>query len=274
MKCISLKLFLLIITLFFLFTTFLTIFITHLYHKNLGYITDKDEINFEEIESEDNTLHFEEYDNEDEYNYIEFLQEKYNDKKLIALTFDDGPSKYTHELIDELNKRKIHVTFFVLGENIKKYPDTLKFAIDSGNEIGIHSYKHKLFTKLSTDEINEQITLTQDLIYSISPIDITYIRVPYGSINTKVENVLISNNLVNILWDVDSLDWKFKNKTKTYNYMLRKITGNDIVLMHDTFKTSISASLLLIDKLTSDGYVFVTVSELIMQRQIDIMNKK
>lgn len=269
MKCISLKLFLLILFIFFLFTTILTIFITHIYHKNLNNI---DEFDFEEIEIEleNNTLHYD----EDENNYIEFLQEKYNDKKLIALTFDDGPSKYTHELIDELNKRKIHVTFFVLGENIEKYPDSLKFAIDSGNEIGIHSYKHKLFTKLSTDEINEQINLTQDLIYSISPIDITYIRVPYGSINTKVENVLISNNLVNILWDVDSLDWKFKNKTKTYNYMLRKITGNDIVLMHDTFKTSISASLLLIDKLTSDGYVFVTVSELIMQRQIDIMNKK
>lgn len=266
MKCISLKFFLLTLSIFFLLSTILTVFITYIYHKNLSTI---EELELEELQFEDNSLKY-----EDENTYMHFLQQKYNEKKLIALTFDDGPSKYTHNLIDELNKRHIQVTFFVLGENIKKYPDTLKFAIDSGNEIGIHSYKHKLFTKLSTDEINEQINLTQDLITSISPIDIQYIRVPYGSINTKIQNILNNKNLVNVLWDVDSLDWKFKNKTKTYNYTLKKITGNGIILMHDTFKSSIDASLLLIDKLTAEGYVFTTVSELIEQREIDIKNKK
>lgn len=266
MKCITMKKFLLILSIFFILTIFITVIITHLYHKQLN---DIDEIEFEELELEDNSLEY-----EDENNYKELLQEKYSEKKLIALTFDDGPSKYTHDLIDELNKRNIKVTFFVLGENIEKYPDSLKFAIDSGNEIGIHSYKHKLFTKLTDEEIHEQITLTKDSIYSISPIDITHIRVPYGSINNKVQNALNNENLINVLWDVDSLDWKFKNKTKTYNYMIKKITGNDIVLMHDSFKTSVEAGLALIDKLTSEGYVFVTVSELLEQRQIDITQKK
>ena len=81
----------------------------------------------------------------------EFLIEQYKNKKLVALTFDDGPSEYTSILVDELKKRNIPTTFFVLGSEIEKYPDTLKFEYDVGNEIGIHSYKHTLFTKLSDD---------------------------------------------------------------------------------------------------------------------------
>ena len=81
----------------------------------------------------------------------EFLKEQYENKKLVAITFDDGPSKYTTTLIDELKKRDIPATFFVLGSEAERYPEVLKFASDTGNEIGIHSYEHKLFTKLSEE---------------------------------------------------------------------------------------------------------------------------
>ena len=83
----------------------------------------------------------------------ELLIEQYNNKKLIALTFDDGPSKYTETLVDEMKKRNVPVTFFILGENASKRMDTLKFQIDAGNEIGIHSYTHKLFTKLTSGPV-------------------------------------------------------------------------------------------------------------------------
>lgn len=193
----------------------------------------------------------------------DFLIQKYKDKKLIALTFDDGPSKYTTTLIDELKKRNIPVTFFLLGENAIKFPSVIKFEIDAGNEVGIHSYKHSLFTKLTNTQINEQIDKTKYIILNEVDIDISLIRVPYGSINKKVEKVLEEKNLTNILWTVDSKDWKFRNVDKIYNYVLKNIKGNDIILMHDIFDTSVTSALKIIDKLESECYTFVTVSELL-----------
>ena len=263
MKCIPIKRFLLISFSIIFLSILITFIITHNYYINKEsdefveeYISDNDKLLEENIEQSVS----------DEEKYMEILKEKYEEKKILVLSFDDGPSKYTHDLIDELNKRKINATFFVLGENIEKFHDTLEFEVDSGNEIGIHSYKHKLFTKLTEKEIKEQINKTKDLIYDISHIDVTLIRVPYGAINDNVKTILENESLTNVLWDVDSLDWKFKNKSKTYNYMLKKIKGNDIILMHDSFKTSVDAAIELVDKLSREGYIFVTVSTLLELR--------
>lgn len=191
----------------------------------------------------------------------EFLKEQYKNKKLVVITFDDGPSQYTTTLIDELKKRDIPATFFVLGSEVEKYPEVLKFASDTGNEIGIHSYEHKLFTKLSEEEILEQLSKTKNIIYDITGTNPTLIRVPYGSTNKQIKKILNEHELKSILWNVDSLDWKLKNTNKVYNYVIKKFKGNDIILMHDSFKTSVEAATLIIDKLQSEGYTFVTVSE-------------
>lgn len=189
------------------------------------------------------------------------LKEKYKEKKLIALTFDDGPSKYTERLVDELKKRDVKATFFILGENGVKRQDTLKTILDAGNEIGIHSYKHKVFTKLKDDEILEQISDTKAVIYDATNTSPSLMRVPYGSVNSRVSNLLKNENLENVLWTVDSKDWKFKNTKKIYNYTIKNIKGNDIILMHDIFKTSVEAALQIVDKLQSECYEFVSVSE-------------
>lgn len=203
--------------------------------------------------------------NEIDYN---FLKQKYDEKKILALTFDDGPSKYTKELVDILNKNNINATFFLLGESIEKYPNILKYEINSGNEIGIHSYKHKLFTKLNSNQIKEQIDSTRKIIMDVQQLELHLTRVPYGAINKNVQKVIDEENLQNVLWDVDSLDWKFKNTQKTYNYMLKKIKGNDIILMHDSFKTSIETASLIINHYTNEGYVFVKVSTLLKLRNL------
>lgn len=191
----------------------------------------------------------------------EFLKEQYKNKKLVVITFDDGPSQYTTTLIDELKKRDIPATFFVLGSEVERYPEVLRFASDTGNEIGIHSYEHKLFTKLSEEEILEQISKTKNIIYDIIGTNPTLIRVPYGSTNKQIKKILEEHELESVLWNVDSLDWKLKNTNKVYNYVIKKFKGNDIILMHDSFKTSVEAATLIIDKLQSECYTFVTVSE-------------
>lgn len=191
----------------------------------------------------------------------EFLKEQYKNKKLVAITFDDGPSEYTTKLVDELKKREVPATFFVLGSEVERYPEVLKFASDTENEIGIHSYEHKLFTKLSEKEILEQVSKTKKIIYDITDTNPRLIRVPYGSTNKQIKRILNEHELESVLWNVDSLDWKLKNTNKVYNYVMKKFKGNDIILMHDSFKTSVEAATLIIDKLQSECYTFVTVSE-------------
>ena len=108
-----------------------------------------------------------------------------------------------------------------------------------------------------------EIDKTKQTIKNYVDSPITLIRVPYGSRNKKVDMVLEKLNLTDILWDVDSKDWKLKNTTKVYNYTIKCIKGNNIILMHDTFKTSIEAAIKLVDSLSSNGYIFVNVSTLL-----------
>lgn len=199
---------------------------------------------------------------------MSFYIEQYKKKKIVALTFDDGPSEYTSKLVDELKKRNVNVTFFVLGENIEKYNNTLKFQFDTGNKIGIHSFEHKLFTKLEKKEIIEQIDKTSNLIESITNEKPNFIRVPYGSRNKNVDEVLKTKNLTDILWTIDSKDWKFQNVNKTYNYILKYFKGNEIILMHDSFDTSVKTAIKLVDRLLSKKYTFVTID-----KYLEIVNK-
>lgn len=190
-----------------------------------------------------------------------YLIEQYTNKKLLAITFDDGPSKYTKNLVDELSARKVSATFFLIGQNIEKFGDMVDYINSSGSEIAIHSYVHKLFTRSTNEEIINQISLTRDAILSNTDTQIKLIRVPYGSTSNRVNQVIESENLTSVLWDVDSLDWKLRNTQKVYNYVLKNIKGNQIILMHDIYKTSVEAALKLIDTLQENCYTFVTVSK-------------
>ena len=190
--------------------------------------------------------------------YHENLLQLYKDKKLLVLTFDDGPGKYTDYLVDELNKRNIPATFFILGSNINGFEDVL-LKTSKTHEIAIHSYSHKLFTKLSNEEILEDILKTKNLITEITSLSPNVIRVPYGSTNTRVSTLLFENGYTSVKWDIDSKDWSFRNVDKIYNYVMKNIKGNSIILMHDIYKTSVDAAIKLVDTL-KDEYTFVTIS--------------
>ncbi|MEG1141691.1 MAG: polysaccharide deacetylase family protein [Clostridia bacterium] len=189
----------------------------------------------------------------------EELYKLYKQKKLIMLTFDDGPSKYTQYLSEELTKRNAKATFFVLGQNIDKH-DILN-EVNKNHEIGMHGYDHKLFTRLKNEQIQNQIDITNNKIFEKTNKKTSLIRVPYGSVSIRVNNMLKKNELTSILWTVDSKDWSYRNTDKTYNHVIKKIQGNDIILMHDIYETSIKTALKLVDELTNKGYKFITVSE-------------
>ena len=195
----------------------------------------------------------------EKYTYKEINKIIDPNKKTIALTFDDGPSKYTKQIVELLNKYNANATFFILGNKVETYNETLKYLLNNGNEIGNHSYNHKWLTHVTTEELLNQINTTQNIIKEKLNYTPTLFRPTYGSVNKNIkENI----NLDIILWNVDTLDWKYKNSKKISENVLKKIKDGDIILMHDTYEYTYNALKLMLPKLKEQGYQLVTVSEL------------
>lgn len=186
-----------------------------------------------------------------------------NTNKLLAFSFDDGPSNFTNYLLDELNKTNTKVTFFVLGSRIPYYKNTILKMKQNNHQIASHFYSHKDLTKMSTTEILNEKNNTNNLIKNITGEDTLYFRPPYGAYNIQVLNTI---NMYPILWSVDTLDWKYRNEEYVYNHIINNVKDGDIILLHDLYKTSIDASLRAIETLRNQGYNFVTIKELIKIR--------
>ena len=180
-------------------------------------------------------------------------------KKLIALTFDDGPGPYTNDLVNILNDNKVNATFFMLGSNLEKYRDTVLNVFNSGNEIGYHSYAHKNFLRQDIDTIKNEFIESNEILKSITGTTFNLVRPPYGAINRDIKNALDASF---ILWNVDTEDWRYKDSDYLSNYVLENINSGFIVLFHDIHKTSVLAIQKLLPQLYVEGYQVVTVSNL------------
>lgn len=187
--------------------------------------------------------------------------DKIIDPKLpvVALTFDDGPSRYTKDIIDTLKSNNVNATFFVLGNKIEIYKDIISESIKNGNEIGNHSYNHKWLSKLSTNELLDQINKTQDILKETVNYTPTCFRPTYGSVNNRIRK---SINLSITLWTIDTKDWKINSVDRIVERAIKDIEDGDIILMHDIFQRSSEALKKIIPKLKEQGYQFVTISEL------------
>ncbi len=185
-------------------------------------------------------------------------EEIVKEKKLVAITFDDGPSKYTSELVDILEENEVNATFFVIGSNISKYEDSVVKAYKAGNEIGIHTYSHKSFTTMTIAQIKKELKKTRDLLEKADVDYSNIVRPPYGNIN---KNILNGIDTSFILWSVDTRDWESKDKDKVVKEVKDNIAEGSIILFHDIYPSTIEAIKELLPKLTKE-YEFVTVSEL------------
>ena len=152
-------------------------------------------------------------------------------KKMVALTFDDGPGQYTMELLNCLEENGAHATFFMQGINAEQYPDEIKKMKEIGCELGNHSYNHPQLTTLSGDEIKNQFEKTSSIIEDACGSRPTVARTPYGA---QDETVLSYVGMPCFMWDIDTLDWKTMNADSTYNTTMDSVTDGDIVLMQIT----------------------------------------
>lgn len=191
-------------------------------------------------------------------------------KKLICFTFDDGPSKYTTKLLDGLKKRNARATFFMVGNRVKSYKNTVLRMKNEGHSIGQHTYSHKNLKKLSKSnpvQAKNEIYMANDAIRSIIGHNPTYIRPPYGAYNSEV---LTYADMVFINWSIDPLDWKYKNANTVYKNIISKAYDGAIVLVHDLYETSVDGALNAMDYLMKNGYAIVSVDEMAKLRGVNL----
>lgn len=183
------------------------------------------------------------------------------DQPMVALTFDDGPSKrYTPAILDALKEHSANATFFVLGNNAENFPDLLRRMVLEGNEIGNHTFSHKQLTTLSKEHIEEEIVATQESIYGITHQYPDVIRPPYGSKNKTVMECAKGRRVVT--WSLDTRDWYDRDAKVIVERVMNTVQDGDIILMHDLYPSTAAAVAILIPELQEKGYQLVTVSEL------------
>ncbi len=189
-------------------------------------------------------------------------------KKMVALTYDDGPSSdTTNRILNTLNKYNSRATFFVVGNRVNSYKNSIKKAVNQGCEIGNHSYSHTILTKVGADTIRSQINKTNSVVKSVTGVTPKIVRTPGGAVNSTVRNNV---KYPIISWSVDTLDWKNRNASSVVSAIKRNVKDGSIVLMHDLYGSTATATEQIVPWLVKNGYQIVTVSELMQLKGVNM----
>lgn len=193
------------------------------------------------------------------------------ESKMVALTFDDGPGKFTNEILDILEANGAKATFFMLGECVDSYgQDTIPRMQELGCELGNHSYDHPNLTDLSEDQIKDQFNRTDDSIAAITGGDIsTLARTPFGAQDEAITGYI---GKPCIYWNLDTEDWRTKDVQSNISVVLDRVQDGDIILMHDIWETTKESVKTIIPELVKRGFQLVTVSELASAKGVNMEN--
>jgi len=187
------------------------------------------------------------------------------DKGKVALTFDDGPGRYTPAILAILKDKGVKATFFEIGQNAESHTDYVKAVHDDGHLIGNHTYTHPQMSKLSYEAQMDEITHTNNIINDIIGLTPHYFRPPYGDYNSDTLNVLSKLGMERVMWNVDPRDWSGVPAESILDNVLANTKSGSIVLMHDGVANSGETAKALpdiIDGLRSRGFALVKLSEL------------
>lgn len=229
-----------------------------------SYDSDKFIIDLENTRIDKTTTSVFDYD-------IVMNREVNTNNKYIALTFDDGPNYNTNKVLEVLNKYNVKATFFVLGSKIMGNEYILEKEYTSGMEIGNHTFNHLLLTKYKDDVITKEIEDTSNKIFEITGRYPKLLRPSYGAYNDKIKKI---SNMPIILWDIDTLDWKYHNSKKIASRVINSVKDGDIILMHDIYSATGNSLNIIIPELLSRGYTFVTIPELFYYKGITLEEGK
>lgn len=194
-------------------------------------------------------------------------------RPMIALTFDDGPGEYTETLLDTVEKYNIHVTFFMLGQNVEGRESTVQRMVQLGCEIGNHTWDHppQTLPNMDLDSVVQEFQKTDDELVKACGQAATVCRAPYGAI-TEEQMAAVGKPF--FMWSTDSLDWKLMDADADYNEIMNSdLSDGSIILMHDIHEPSVKcATEKLIPELVNEGYKLVTVSELAAAKDVTLQS--
>ena len=191
-------------------------------------------------------------------------------KKLVALTFDDGPSDATTpRLLQILHEKDVPATFFMLGSMIQRYPDLAQQAEKAGHVVGSHTMYHQNLVKIPTQAVQADLDEAKAVFKNTLDHSPALVRPPYGNSNDFVRS---STHAPLILWSVDTLDWKIQNTESIVSTTMSEVHDGAIILMHDIYPSTIDAIPVLIDTLRQNGYEFTTVPELAQIRNTKLVD--
>ncbi|ORY03287.1 glycoside hydrolase/deacetylase, partial [Basidiobolus meristosporus CBS 931.73] len=187
-----------------------------------------------------------------------------------ALTFDDGPSEYTTQLLDILAAAKVKATFLMVGSNVVKYPEVVKRAYDEGHQISQHTWSHPHLMSISNEQIVAEVRATEEAIFNVTGARTAFIRPPYGEADDRVKGVFKAMGYRNLLWNMDTLDWDIVEKKKnpdnileSFKNALAKDTGLNpfqdpgyISLQHDLYVETVKRVPKIEELLAQHGFHF------------------
>lgn len=204
---------------------------------------------------------------ENDVDDVDIYRKKENDYMKIALTFDDGPHpRYTPQILDILDKYGIKATFFAIGINADRYPDTMEMVISRGHEIGNHTYTHPHVDRIDSLTLHGEIEKCESALFSHTDYKTKLFRPPEGMIDGYVKSVIKQLDYKVILWDIDTMDWAHTPPEVIADNVIKNVSSGDIILMHDYisyYSPTPEALEQFIPVLLEKGYKFVVISELI-----------
>lgn len=183
------------------------------------------------------------------------------EEKLVALTFDDGPSgRYTRKLLDGLEERNTKATFFLCGYRMEQDPGLTERIFQEGHEIGLHGYSHKPMQNMCSCDVVQELKNATELLPE--GCQTVFLRCPGGTCSRCTREAAASLGLSLAYWSVDPRDWATDNASAIEKEVLDHVQDGDIILMHDMSNSSVDAALLIVDELMEENYRFVTLSQL------------
>ena len=196
--------------------------------------------------------------------FVNAIIKKKTKIKEIALTFDDGPTEFTPKFLDLLKEQNIKATFFCIGKQIEKYPETFQRIIAEGHSIGNHTYSHSNKTGfLSTSKMVEEIEKCDEVILNVGNTKTDLYRPPFGVTNPNIAKAIEKTHKKSIGWNVRSLDTVIDDEKKIFNRITKNLKKGSIILLHDTSEKTYNVLVELLLFLEREKYSTFTIDSII-----------
>jgi peptidoglycan/xylan/chitin deacetylase (PgdA/CDA1 family) len=188
----------------------------------------------------------------------------------IAITFDDGPVPgVTERILDALKQRNLVATFFMIGQNVEKFPELVRRVVAEGHEIGNHTYTHPKLNSLPDQQADLELQQTQDIIMEAVKIPPTCFRPPYLAFRKNQSGIPHRKGLTIICGDVDSRDWSLPGEDKIVDTILSQTKAGSIIICHDWCEQTANCIDRILDGLVERSFKFSTIASFIKPCQIE-----